>query len=174
MEDKKSIYVDFSVSSSLYKLKIEDLSQWGVSANKPAVIEITPPGYDDPYFVQTFNKESTIYDSNCLELSCGDECEDLTELPDGVWKITLKASPSTFSKTAYYLKLDKYRRRLDLAFIKSLDSDCRGCNKKQLLEFMFYEREMEALVRSGDRRRAQQRYLGALADMDSLINCKEC
>lgn len=166
--------IDFEIVSSLYKIKVIDYSDYGLAKNKPAVIEITPPGYEEPFYKQYFEKEDTVYDSNCLGLTCGDGCEDLVELPDGVWKIVLKASPSSFNMETYYLKLDKLERALNKAFIKYLESDCKDCNKKELMDAKFQIIGMKALVEEGDIARAQDMYKRLKKKLERTIGCKNC
>lgn len=170
--DTKSIYIDFFVSSDLYNLVINDTSCWGLAETKPAVIEITFPGSKKP-ISKYFPKKTTVYDSNSLGVTCGDEC-DLVELPDGIYNIKLKASPQSFYKEVRYAKLDQLRQVLDAAYVIALDDECKSCKKEELLTLEFKKLQIEALVRRGDIKRAQSIYDGVKKIADKLSNCENC
>ena len=70
------------------KLVIADSSLWGFIEEKPSVIEIIPP-MKDIGVSHYFNKnQNNIFNSSNLYLS---EVGLTTDLPDGVYTITLKA-----------------------------------------------------------------------------------
>ena len=169
----KNIDIRFLVHSDLYHLKVEDLSCWGVAENKPAVIDIYLPGSKKPVS-SYFDKRNTIYDSNSLYNDCYDDCEDLVELPDGIYKIELKASPSSFSYEVNYAKLDKLRKSLDLAYVKALKKDCNDCSRDKLLTYEYKFNEIGALVRQGDESTAQELYTRLKKQVDKTNNCKDC
>jgi hypothetical protein len=169
----KNIEVRFLVHSDLYHLKIEDLSCWGISKGKPAVIEITMPG-STKQISKYFPQETTVYDSNSLYNDCYDDCDELTELPDGIYRIKIKASPSSFNYEVSYAKLDQLRRKLDESYIKSLKKDCGDCDRDMLLTYEFKVKEIEALVRQGDINSAQALYTSLNRRVDKNNNCKDC
>lgn len=167
-----SIIVDFNVSSNLYFLKIEDLSCWGVSETKPAVIEITLPGYSKP-IRKYFPKNNVVYDAESLDLVCNEACVR-TELPDGIYKIKLSASPSSFFNEVFYLKTDKLRKTFDLAYISNLSAnECTSCHQ-EFISLEFKMRQLEALVRQGEVKQANYLYSKIEKKVNKLKNCKDC
>lgn len=169
----KNIEIRFLVQSDLYHLQVEDLSCWGVAKDKPAVIEIYMPGSSKP-ISKYFPQETTVYDSNSLYNDCYDDCDELNELPDGIYRINLKASPSSFNYEVNYAKLDQMRRALDLAYIKALNKDCKECDRDKLLTYEYKVKEIEALVRQGDLDTAQHLYTRLKKKIEKNNNCKDC
>jgi len=168
----KTTNVDFSVSSDIYNLYITDMSCWGVSQDFPAVIEILVPGFLNPY-KQYFNKQDTSYNSIALELNCGTDCDEV-ELPDGIYNVLIKASPSTFFKELNYLKSDQLQMKLDLAYVDALREDCGGCVKKGILEGRFLILASESHVRRGDIKTAAYLFKEAQKIVDRINKCKNC
>lgn len=173
MSKSKKIDIRFSVSSDIYHLKVDDLSCWGISQDKPAVIEITMPGAKKP-IKKYFPKTTTVYDSNSLFNNCDGDCDDLVELPDGIYNIKLFASPSKFSYEVNYAKLDRLQKELDLLFIKELDKDCLECDKRYLTEYVFDKMLIESLTRRGDRHRASKIYKDLYNRVKLKLKCKNC
>lgn len=166
------VNIDFRISSDLYYLHIEDLSCWGIVANKPAIIEITVPGYRKP-IKKYFDKRDTSYDASNLDMVCGDTCPK-TELPDGVYNIVITASPGTFSQEYNYLKLDKFEKDFDKLRIESLMKECQDCSRKQLNEIEFRIKAAKSLVMFSRVSEASDVYKTARKMLDKLLNCKDC
>jgi|SRR5699024_4015639 len=169
----KKIDIRFLVSSDIYHLKIDDLSCWSSAKDKPAVIEITLPGSNKP-IRKYFPQETVVYDSNSLFNDCYDDCDELVELPDGIYNIKLMASPSSFNYEVKFAKLDVLQKKLDLAYIKDIDKDCKSCDKKHLIEFEFTKRLIESLVRNGDENKASHLYSTLIKKIEKVIKCKDC
>lgn len=165
------IDIDFDIVSSLYYLKIIDMSCWGIISESPAVIEITMPGYKHP-IKKYFPKEDTIYDAYSLHMTCDDECEKV-ELPDGIYHVLIKGSPSTYSNEYYYLKADQLVRDLDKGLIKHLNKDCNECGKKEFLEAKFLLEVARTYIRSGMVNKAAEYYKMARKIVDKMT-CKDC
>ena len=114
------IDIDFSIHSSPFYLKVVDLSVWGLIESKTAIVEIVLPGYEGPE-VKFFDKHKlNVFNSNLLGTSC-DGCKELTTLPDGIYKITVKGSPSKYSKSLYFLKTDLFDMEVDKILIDNID-----------------------------------------------------
>lgn len=165
------IDIDFDIVSSLYYLKIIDMSCWGIIEDRPAVIEITMPGYTHP-IKKYFPKEDTIYDAYSLHMTCDDDCEKV-ELPDGIYNVVIKGSPSTYTKEYDYLKADQLVRDLDKGLIKHLNSGCMECGKKDVLEAKFLLEVARTYIRSGMVKQASDYYKMSRKIADRL-NCKNC
>lgn len=167
-----NINIDFRVESDLYYLHILDLSCWGIAEDKPAVIEITLPGYKKPV-KKYFPKKDVSYDSSNLGASCDTSCNK-SELTDGIYHIYLKASPETFNHETYYLKTDVFQRDFDKLFIKSLEKDCTDCASKELTEISFRLEASHAYLRMGRISEAGKTFQLARRMLDKMLNCKNC
>ena len=166
------IDIDFDITSSLYYLKVIDMSCWGIISERPAVIEITMPGYTHP-IKKYFSKQDTVYDAYALNMICEDTCEKI-ELPDGIYHILIKGSPSSYKNEYDYLKADQLVRDLDIILIRSLDKGCTECNKKDVLEAKFLLECARAYIRSGQVKKCSEYYKMAKKISDRLKNCKDC
>jgi hypothetical protein len=175
------INIDFQVLTNYNPkyLVVVDTSDWQNIKGKPSIIEITLPGFSDPivhYFsqgqVNVFN--SVNLGLNCKE--CGIKEQDFNDLPDGIYQITVKGSPSNFQNTRYFLKNDSLRLKLDMAFMKFN----LGCNEfdKTLLEKLqkidFLIKAAESNVRLGHQCEAQELMFRAEKEINKLKNCKSC
>lgn len=173
MINTKEIDVRFRVTSDLYNLHIIDDSCWGMAEGKPTVIEITLPGYSSP-ISSYFQQRDTSYDSNSLKLTCDVEACKLQELPDGIYHVKIKTSPSKYYYELDYIKLDKLSRSLDLILINGLDDDCQDCSQEFHWEARFTLENIKALVREGEIKRAQSLYKSLMKKADRKLNCKNC
>ena len=175
-----SINIDFNVieTDNHKTLLVADNSNWSVTENEPSIIEITLPGMKNPV-VNYFDKKSiNNFNSINLNLSCvGGACDDLerTELPDGVYTICVKASPSTYQETKYYFRTNKIRERLDLLII---DSNI-GCGEskvdfKDIMDIDMLIKSVEAHTRFGDINTASRDFNLANKLLDKFSKCKDC
>lgn len=159
-------------------LYIADNSYWYQLEEKPAIIEIKTPGSKAPV-VNRFKKGSiNNFNSINLNLTCPN-CDnvELSELPDGIYDITLKASPSTFQKNRKHLRTTK--ARLELAkYLISLNLGCDSQDKKELINKV---KEISLLLDSAEVnivfdnvQTANDEYQLAKKKLQQLSNCKEC
>lgn len=128
------IKIDFTVLPSYdpYTLFIVDNSYWLHIEEKPSIIEIKVPGTSKPV-VNYFDKRAiNNFNSINLALTCP-TCDDLdfSELPDGIYDITLKGSPSTFFKNKKYLRTVRLELELSEQLIKA-NMGCEGSINKEL------------------------------------------
>ena len=174
------INVDFNVieTDNHKTLLIADNSNWSVIESEPSVIEITLPGMKNPV-VNYFDKKSiNNFNSVNLNLSCvGGGCDELewTELPDGVYTICVKGSPSKFQETKNYFRTNKIRERLDLMIINS----SIGCEEnkvdfKDIMDVEMLIKSAEANTRFGDINSASRDYQLAVKMLDKQSKCKDC
>ena len=173
--------IDFQVLTNYNPkyLVVVDTSDWKSIKGKPAIIEITTPGFDKPV-VHYFDQERVnIFNSVNLGLNCTD-CgvreQDLNDLPDGIYKITVKGSPSNFQQTRYFLKNDLLRLKLDESFMKinfsCNDLDKTLLDKVQRIDFLM--KGAEANVRLGNHCEAQDLMFRAEKELNKLKKCKSC
>lgn len=103
--------IDFLIpdSNDPKYLIVADVSEYFYIADKPAIVEIILPGFQRPVTHYISKGANNIFNSINLFLNCptGD-CfdQEYLDLPDGIYQITLKASPDSFRKGKYYLKTD--------------------------------------------------------------------
>lgn len=175
------INIDFQIISNhnpKYLLVI-DTSFWETLQDKPSAIEITVPGFKDPVSHYFDKGKVNIFHSINLGLNCID-CilteEDLLDLPDGIYKVTVKASPSHIQETKYFLKTDLIRAKLDEAFIQfdvNCDSPCKDfLNRIQEIDFLI--KAAEANTRLGNECEAQDLLDRANRLIRKLKKCKTC
>lgn len=119
-----TINVDFQIldTKDPKVLPLADISTWSIIAEKPAVVEIILPGEEEPVKHYLNKNQINIYNSFFLGLACPSECvddedEELTDLPDGVYEITVKGSPDTYFKTRKYLRTNLTQLDLDKLYL---------------------------------------------------------
>lgn len=175
------IKIDFNVieTDNHKTLLIADNSNWSVIESEPSIIEITLPGMRNPA-VNYFDKKSiNNFNSVNLNLSCvGGGCDELewTELPDGVYTICVKGSPSKFQETKNYFRTNKIRERFDLLIINS-NIGCEGSSKvdfKEILDIDMLIKSTEANTRFGDINSASKDYQLASKMLDKYSKCNDC
>lgn len=175
------INIDFQVLTNYNPkyLVVVDTSDWQFIQGKPSIIEITLPGFTNKvthYFEQG---RVNVFNSINLGLNCT-SCEikdtDFHDLPDGVYEITVKGSPSNFQKTRYFLKTDNLRLKLDKAFMK-FNFNCNEFDKNfidKLQKIDFYIKAAESNVRLGNHCEAQELMFKSEKEINKLKNCRSC
>jgi len=172
------INIDFFVFT-LYDPKllvIADNSNWLHIVDKPSVIEILVPGSTTPRLFNFLKNGSNSFNSHNLCLSClTADCteEEYVNLPDGVYTITLKGSPSTYTETKYFLKTDSMQQRLDKLLIDSGFSLVSGDKKlrDRILDINILRQTSEAYVRRGEINEARKFFKITLDELTKLENC---
>lgn len=154
---------------------IADNSMWQHIEGKTAIVEITFPGstkaithYYSQNQINSFNSVNLKYNCN---LDCGCEDTGFYGLPDGVYTITVKGSPSTFFKTKYYLKTDTLRLKLaKVYFDLHLEAGPIDHSKKLFVdEIDFLIEAAEANIRLSNLKEAQELYRKASFMMDTYL-----
>jgi hypothetical protein len=170
------IRIDFDIKSDIYYLNVIDYSNWGLIEQKPAIIEVTLPGYSTPK-VNYFNKhKNNVLTSTMLGLKC-DNCpgDEQRTIDDGIYIITVKGSPETYNKTLKYLKTDLFRMRLNKLYI---DSGC-NCVKsdpnmfQRIVEIEFMLKGAEAHLAFDMEKEAGMLFTQAQTLLDDLLACCE-
>lgn len=171
------INIDFQVinSNDPALLLVADFSDWKHIENKPAIIEITLPGASTANSF-TFVKHSTNpFNANNLHIGCGD-CEGRADLPDGIYTICLSASPNTFFKKRYYLKVDRLRLELDKIYAGAgldYDKDDKA-QREATATIEFYLRVAAAHTRRGNIGKARQFFVEAEKLVRRSQKCTNC
>lgn len=174
------INIDFQVinSNDPKILMIADFSDWAHVINEPAVISITMPGAANAIQYNFVKKNINGFNSNTLGISCETNCgdPDYLDLPDGIYEICLEASPNTFKKQRYYLKLDSTRLELDKQLVKL--GFTYSINNKEYIEHLqtidFLLTVASAATRLGDIPKAAEHFNEALKLLEKYKDCKNC
>lgn len=171
------INIDFNITSDPYWLRIADYSGWGVIENQPSIVEVTVPGYST-FVTRYFDKhKANALNSITLEVNCSTgDCEDvdLVTLPDGIYTITVKGSPSTYSKERYYLKTDLFDMEVDKVIITAIDSGKYMDIEQELVEIDMLKAGAESNLRMDRIKEAGLLFSQASKQIDKLKNCKKC
>lgn len=170
------IDIDFAVFSSPYYLKVMDLSSWGNIEDQPSIIEISKPGYDS-IITHYFDKcKTNIYNSVLLEVNCSTDCGDTENLTldDGIYKIKVIGSPSTYFKEYYYLKTDLFNMELDKIYIDNVNKKDKSDLLNKLTEIEFLIKGAEAHLRFDNINLAGSMFEKAVDMVDDLKNCPSC
>lgn len=173
MAATKNIDIDFQVlkTGDPKKLIVCDTSVWGIVEDKPAIIEIFTPTEKLVKHYIAKNKNN-VYNSSNLYLGSIYSKQDL---PDGIYRITIKASPDTFYKTRNYIKTDKLQLEVDKLY---LSMDLLGLDKdkalrKTLEDINFMICASEAATRRNETKRAISYYKEAQRIFDEHNRCKK-
>lgn len=175
--DLGRINIDFQVinSNDPALLLVADFSDWNHIDNKPAVIEITLPGSSQAVSYNFVKHTVNPFNSLNLYLNCSD-CQEYSDLPDGIYTITVKGSPDTFFKTRYYLKLDKTRLELDKIYagagLEYAKDDKAMRDALSVIEF--YLKVASAHTRRGNIGKAHQFFIEAQNLIERNKGCKNC
>lgn len=157
-------------------LLVADVSNWLTLQDKVANIEIILPGSHKPIVyrlkkgsVNSFNSHNL--GVSCFKGDCGDE--EYVELPDGVYTITLKGSPSTFQKTKYHLKTDQLQARIDkvLMDLGYIYEDSKKEIRKSLFNVQMTLTTAEAFIRQSEVRMAGEFYEIAQEELENVLKC---
>lgn len=168
--------VDFSVHSDPYWLKVADYSMWNLIVDGPSIIEITLPG-DSTFVTKYFDKHKTNgFNSIVLGVNCVEPCEDtdLATLSDGIYKITVKGSPSKYNKTKYYLKTDLVDMEISKIFIDSIKKDDYDKVEKRLTEIEFLLKGAEHHLRYDNITIAGNMFQKAVDMTEKMKTCRYC
>jgi hypothetical protein len=170
------ILVDFDIKSDIYYLNVIDFSNWQLIKDKPSIIEVTLPGYENPV-VRYFDKnKNNILNSIILGVSC-ETCptDEQQTLEDGIYIITVKGSPEKYKKTLKYLKTDLFRMRLNKLYISS-DCNCVKSDPnifQKIVEVEFMLKGAEAHLAFDMEKEAGMLFKQAQTLLDDLLACCE-
>lgn len=176
-EDMNKINLDFEVVSTNNPktLRIADQSEWGILADRPAIIEIIPPGEENPYTYYLGKNQLNVFNSKTLGINPGRE-GGFENLKDGIYDITIKGSPSSYSVNRKYLKTDSIRLNIDKVWARSTvlcdHEDDDTVEKIKEIEFLLVA--AEANTRLGNFEEVKQLYEKAEKLLYVLNNCENC
>lgn len=174
------VKVDFQVLDTRDPryLSVADYSSWGHLEGKTTIIEIIPPGEEDPWTHYFNQNQVNVFHSVNLGINCIDDCgeADLIDLPDGIYTITVKGSPDSFNMTRKYLKTDLLRLELDKLYI---NLDLIGNNKdidviNIITDITMLLEAAAANVRYDNIAEAQSLFFAAQDLLEKNKNCEGC
>lgn len=173
----KKVFIDFHVTllPDPRVMVIADTSVWSHIENKPSIIEIILPGEETPITHYFKKGQLNVFNSINLMVNCGLPCgcKSLTQnpLPDGIYTITVKGSPSKFNKTIKYLRTTQTRLELDKLFLAEQIKckDLSHFNRSRIDEIDFLLRAAEANTRLNQIQDAQELFFKAQGLMEK--NC---
>lgn len=172
------INVDFYVFSEYDPkvLLVGDNSSWLHIQDSPAIIEILLPGSAKPIIFTYLKNGINSFNSHNLKITClkGD-CteEEFVDLPDGIYTITVKGSPSTFQRTKYHLKTDRLQQVIDknLIDLGFYFDEHKVKQRDELLNVKVLLMIAEAHIRREDIQQAKKYYDLAKAEVERIDEC---
>ncbi len=158
-------------------LMVMDESEWGLLEDRKAIIEIITPGRKEPSVFFLGKNQVNVFTSLTLGLNCHENGGlEYLDLPDGIYDITLKGSPSYYSFNRKFLKTDILRRRMDRLWIKTnvlCEHEDKGLLDK-IKELEYLMAVTEANVRLGNIKEAHD-IIDRINDLlDMANNCINC
>lgn len=176
--DYVDIDLDFQIMQTLDPrvLSIYDISAWGHIQEKASIVEVLTPASKNPIVLPYTKCAINTFNSVNLHLNCEGCKPELNDLPDGLYEITIKGSPSYFNKTRYYLRTVKANLELDKLFI-NLDLIHKKPTKEfidKLIDIQLLLRASEANVRFENIEEAQQLFLKAQELIKKFQGCTKC
>lgn len=169
------VEVDFQLFSTgdPKLLVIMDTSIWSYIEKKPAIIEITVPGSEKVITYSFLKGKANVFNTSNLYLS---PIAVYNDLPDGVYKITVKGSPDSFCKHRDVLKTDKTRLEL-YELYTSLGLDINQLDEetyKKIKEIKLLIEAAEALVCIGQVHKGLKLLKKAMEMLKKYKECKDC
>lgn len=177
-EDMNNIHLDFEVIGSYNPktLRVADQSEWGILADRPAIIEIKRPGSEELYTYYFGKNQLNVFNSKTLGVNPGAPANDFVDIPDGIYDITIKGSPSSYSANRKYLKTDSMRLNIDKVWARAgilcEDEDDEIIEKIKEVEFVLTV--AESSMRLGNFDTVQQLMDKAQHLIDVINDCKYC
>lgn len=173
-----NINVEFYVFSEYDPkvLLVADNSRWLHIENKPSNIEITLPGASKPLIFSYKKNGINSFNSHNLKISClkGDCTEEVyVDLPDGIYTIEVKGSPSTFKRKKYHLKTDRLKQQIDKILINLgfYFEENKVADRDKVLDVKVHLMQAEAHLRREDLQKAKQYYELAKKETERIIKC---
>lgn len=180
MSQVGKIIIDFQVFDleNPQVLIVEDTSIWLHIENSQAIIEILMPGSTVP-LIYNFNKNRrTVFNSALLvDPQVGtDPQAELSDLPDGIYTITVKGSPSNNSMERKFLKTSQLEVEFKKLFVTQ-GLECKSISKDFLnlkLELDLYIKAAKANIVFNNDKKAFELYNRAYDLLENLKRCKPC
>lgn len=175
MPTTEKIHIDFQLFSTgdPKLLVIVDTSIWSFIEDKPSIIEIQVPGKEETLTYSFLKGKNNVFNTSSLYLS---PIGVFNDLPDGLYKISIKGSPDSFCKHRDVLKTDKVRLELYKIYA-DLGLDINNLDEavyKKIREIKLLIEGAEALVSIGKTYRGVKLLRTAMKKVEDYNNCKDC
>lgn len=175
---KTALDINIVKTHNIRTIGIADTSVYATSIINGPVIEITPPGFKKVALDFTV-KSVNIFNSNSLKITNACSEQDLSPLPDGIWKIKYSITPALDNYVEKsFMRTDYIRCMYDRAFLGIDMSNCVGCTsdlihtkKNELQEIRLLIDGAVASANDCDEDGAMYKYRKA---MDKLKRIKQC
>ena len=153
-------------------LIVQDFSSWTTAENRVSTIEIEISNTEQTR-VKFYQKNSyNGFNTSNLNLS---DFGEYKNLPDGVYTITVKGSPSNlYSIEKKYLKTDKTELELAKLYLTLDIHQISDKNVKRTQHIRFIIEAAKSLMRDGQFVKAAEALKRAKEDIDRQNNCKDC
>lgn len=173
-----NIKLDFEVvgTNNPKVLRVLDESEWGILASRPAVIEVQGPDMDSAVSYYLSKNQTNIFTSVTLGYNCDGGGYEYNNLPDGVYKITIKGSPSEYQFTRHYLKTDILRLGIDKVWART-GILCEEVNEdlmEKIKKVEYIVAVAEANMRLGNVGTAEELIDKANKALYIINNCRDC
>jgi hypothetical protein len=169
------INLDFQVLSTGDPkiLVVIDTSVWGAIEDKPAIIEITPPGTTKVRIYNFVKGKSNVFNSSNLLISPIGEYKYLV---DGIYRVSVKGSPDTHCKHRDFLKTDKARLELAKIYVSlGFEDDDKTKKKKQTIQDIdLLIRAAEASVSIGKLKKGIAYFKRVVQYLKEYNDCETC
>ena len=158
-------------------LRVVDESDWGILGRRKSIIEIITPGASEPVTHFLAKNQVNIFNSKSLEINCDAKDFNFIDLPDGIYDITIKGSPSSYFYSRKYLKTDLIQLKLDKLYVK-VAWLCPGQPDSELIkkieEIEYLIKAANSNMRVGNSCLAHELLIKAQNDVDEINNCIKC
>lgn len=154
--------VDTKVFSK--QIIVADLSDWKAIINDPSIMEVTYN--EETIYVGDFGKGRY---NRIDSLKMFGEVDE--NLPDGMYKITVKGSPDLHKKTIYYFRTDELRQRFGYIYLSEKE-DAKLIDKIYEVFIMF--ESIKLLVCQGNITEAKRKYETAEKIIEVIEASYEC
>lgn len=179
-EGMNNIKLDFDViGNNPMNLMVLDKSEWGILADRPAVIKvITPDGHEMVHYLG--KNQINVFDSRTLynaSSSAGQrDAKEFDPVPDGLYFIDITGSPSNYNFNRYHLKTDSMRLWMSRLWANAYglegDDQKEEIGKIKKIEFLLLA--AESYMRLGNPSEAKNIFSSAKEMAERLFNCGEC
>lgn len=161
---KNRNYISFEIleGNNPQTILFMDTSQYYKSPESP-IIEVTPPGYTNPFFVNAVFSKINILNSGIIGISDILETGCLVDLADGVWKYKYKICPyDELYYIEYNLRTTVLNKTIEKIY-EALDfSDCDIADdeklKKSIIDITLAIASGKANARAGEVKKAVSLY----------------
>jgi hypothetical protein len=158
-------------------LIIDDYSDWVYAEELPSYIQITVPGSKTPKNFVFVKEKRNIFNSHNLGLSClqGD-CtgENYTDLPDGIYTVTVKSSFDNIEEKKYYLKTDRFEVEYSKVLVLHSTEELKQDFINLMVKVKYILEVAKSHAKDGNFVNANKYFQEASSILKRFMECKNC